>query len=353
MGIVPPLPAQDLDAVVERVGSAWEELRGANILITGGTGFFGAWLLESLCHAENRLGLGVQAWVLSREPFRFLTRMPHLARHSALTWIQGDIRNFDLPQVEFSHILHGASAASAALNDTNPLEMVDTIVAGTRRILEITATSPIQRMLHISSGAVFGPQPPDLAGITEDHPGGPDPLDPRSAYAEGKRMAEYLCTLWVKQLGIHISVARGFSFVGPHLPLDAHFAIGNFIRDALAGRAIRVNGDGTPLRSYLYGSDLAAWLWLLLLKGERGRAYNVGSDQAVSIAELAREIGNLANLPVEILGCPNPSTPPAHYVPAVTRARMELGLIPTVGRQDAIRRTMAWYLSAQSPQEAP
>jgi hypothetical protein len=181
-----------------------------------------------------------------------------------------------------------------------------------------------------------------MLALAEDYRGAPDPLDPRSAYGQAKRLAEQMCVCAAAKGGLEPVIARAFAFVGPGLPLDAHFAIGNFIRDAAAGREIVVNGDGTPLRSYLYAADLAAWLLTLLVEGRAGEAYNVGSDATLSIADLAREVAALApGASVTIKGAATPGAPRAVYAPDIGKARA-LGLDVWTPLDEAIRRTMAF-----------
>jgi dTDP-glucose 4,6-dehydratase len=277
------LPAADLEHILAHTRELWDELRGQTIFITGGTGFFGAWLLESFVHANEALGLEARAVVLTRNPEAFAARAPHLARRVEL--LQGDVRDFRFPTGTFSHVIHAGTTSGSPVE---PGEMFDTIVGGTRRTLEFAATQGTRKLLFVSSGAVYGRQPSGLTHVAEDYEGAPDPLDAASAYGEGKRAAELLCGLAGRRHGFEIRVARCFAFVGPHLSLDAHFAIGNFIRDALRGGPIRVGGDGTPCRSYLYAADLAVWLWTILFKGAAGAAYNVGSEEALSISAVAK-----------------------------------------------------------------
>jgi dTDP-glucose 4,6-dehydratase len=314
-------------------------LRGQRLFITGGTGFFGMWLLESFCHANERLNLGAQATVLTRDPDAFRRKAPDLTQRSDLKFIAGDIRSFEFPVGDFPHVIHAGTTSSAPVE---PLEMFSTIVDGTRRVLEFAASHGTRKLLFVSSGAVYGRQPPDLTHIPEDYTGAPDPLDPASAYGEGKRSAELLCVLAGKKHGFETKIARGFAFVGPHLPLDAHFAIGNFIRDALAGGPIRVAGDGTPYRSYLYASDLTFWLWTILLRGSNGNAYNVGSEAGLPISQIAQAVCDTITPPplIQIAHAPHPAMPPSRYVPSTHKARTELGLRETFDLHESIRRTL-------------
>src|ERR1700686_3328122 len=268
--------ADDLDSIVAPTEPLWQELRGQRILITGATGFFRCWLLESFAWANRRLNLGARAVGLSRHPGALAEKAPHLAEDPAISLHAADVRNGNFPDGEFSQVGHAATDASAKLNKEAPLVMFDTIVEGTRRALQFSIASGVSRFLLVSSGAIYGNQPAQLTHISESFKGGPDSMSPSSAYAEGKRAAEMLCSL-ASSPRLAIPVARCFAFAGPYMQIDAHFAIGNFIADRLHNRPIRVQGDGSAVRSYLYASDLMVWLWTILFKGQSGRAYNVGS----------------------------------------------------------------------------
>jgi len=325
---------EDMAAVSRALAPLWPRLAGARIFMTGGTGFIGRWMLEALARADT----DIEVTVLSRDPAAFAARVPHLARRFRL--VPGDVTGFALPDGRFTHVIHAATDASAALNASDPRRMFDTIVTGTRHALDFAVERGAERFFFLSSGAVYGAQPWEVTHVAEDWLGGPDQRDPRSAYGEGKRAAEMLCAIYGKQFGLDVVNARIFALLGPLLSLDIHFAAGNFIRDAIAGRTIRVEGAGTAVRSYLYAADLTVWLWTLLISGDRGAVFNVGSEEAVSVADLARRTATLLGAPaVEILGRPDPGWNPGRYVPSTAAIRGSLGLSPTTSLDEAIRRT--------------
>jgi dTDP-glucose 4,6-dehydratase len=192
-----------------------------------------------------------------------------------------------------------------------------------------------------------------LTHIGEEYLGAPDPTDPLSAYGEGKRAGEHLIALAHHAGGLGATIARCFTFVGPHLPLDAHFAIGNFIRDGLAGGPIRVTGDGTPRRSYMYMADLSSWLWTILLRGVPCRPYNVGSEEDLSIADLARRVAKFFGTTVTVPKQPDAGVPCVRYVPSTVRARTELGLRYRINLEDALARTVGWLRGSVRCQPLP
>ena len=336
-----PLDTADLDATLDQARDAFVALDGARIFLTGATGFYGVWLLETLAHARRALDLHIDAVVLSRDPSRVVARLPHLGAHPWLRLHQGDARDFATPEGSFSHIVHAATSTSYAPGVVeDPLDTIDVVVEGTRRALSMAREKGVRRLLFTSSGAVYGRQPEGITHLPEDFPGAPDTMDLRSAYGHAKRLAEHLCA---QARGLDAVIARGFAFVGPHLPLDVHFAIGNFLRDGLAGRPIVVSSDGSPMRSYLHGSDLAAWLWVMLARGVGSRPYNLGSDDDRRLGDVAGRVGALLDVPVEIRGKSDPTAARHRYVPSVERARSELGLSVTVGLDEAIVRTARWH----------
>lgn len=336
------VPEEDLALCRDQLGlSSWQEFAGRKVFITGGTGFVGKWLLASLLDANDVFGLGCRITVLSRNPMAFQRHWPKL--NGRVDWVAGDVRNFPIGTDCFDAIVH---AATDVVAQTSPHDVFSTCIDGTRRVLSLAEACGASKLLLVSSGAVYGPLPVGMSHVPENHLGGPDPLIGDAAYGEGKRVSEFLAAQAANN-GLEVKIARVFALVGPHLAMDKHFAIGNFLRAAMAEEDIVIQGDGTPYRSYLYAADMAVWLWSVLLRGKSGRAYNVGSDESLSIADLAERVSRVVNLssPIVIQKKATPGMFPSHYVPDISRARHELELPAPMGLDEAIARTVRWHES--------
>jgi nucleoside-diphosphate-sugar epimerase len=334
---------QDLRDTLQNNASIWPALKGARIFMTGGTGFIGCWLLEVLRRADLGLGLGLHVTVLTRNPGSLKTKAPHLAAHPGFRFMAGDVSTFEFPAEQFSHLIHAATDASAHLNETNPLQMFETVVQGTRHALDFAVACKIERVLNLSSGAVYGQQPWTVEKVGEDWLGAPDCTNPKNTYAEAKRAAEMLVGIYRKQFDSRIVTARIFALLGPYLSLDSHFAAGNFILDAMQGRPVVVQGNGQPVRSYLYAADLVTWLLHILVRAPAGRFYNVGSDEGVSIASLAQRTAKLlGNGEFRVLGSQDSGWNPGRYVPRTDLVVEDLGVRRTVSLDEAILRTASW-----------
>jgi dTDP-glucose 4,6-dehydratase len=275
------LPAEDLAHVVRHMRS-WEKLRGKRIFLTGASGFVGTWLTQSFECANESLQLGAALIRISRTA---------------------------LPPGQFDYGIHAARA-----------DGVDADIDLTRQALEFAVERGADRFLFTSSGAVHG----QLS----------------TGYAQAKRASEFLCAAYAGQFGFCAVIARLFTFLGPGLPLDKNFAVGNFIRDVLAGGDVIIQGDGTPRRSYLYAADLAVWLWTLLLEGESARPYNLGSTDAISIYALARAVVTNTKPGTQIVMLARETSP--DYIPSFDREVHALGLRSLIPLQEGIRRMYAW-----------
>jgi UDP-glucuronate decarboxylase len=319
-----------------------------HLFVTGGTGFFGKALLRHWSAGGELVLAGTRFTILSRDPARFRAEHGKLLAGMDVRLVAGDIQRPDtLPEADYTHVLHAATDSTTGLAIT-PLQRFDQIVSGTRNVLDLALRCGKPRVLMTSSGGVYGCVAQFPGGVPESYTGMTDPLDPQNAYSVAKRQAEHLCALYLNEYGLQSVVARCFAFVGEDLPLGAHFAIGNFIRDALVGEDIVILGDGTPVRSYMDQRDLACWLTALLLRGASGRAYNVGSREAVTIAGLAERVAALVpgrHPKIRLMKRVSMGQDAQRdfYLPDVSRAHDELGLRMKIGLDDAIRHVLERY----------
>ena len=331
---------------LERLLTAFERINGSRILLTGGTGFVGKWMLQTAKIAQANSQSKIELVI----PTRRLS-----ARHVQdaisigcpnVSWVEGDFLTNapDIGHVDM--IIHTATPASAQLNAENPAEMLRINVEAMKSVLKYAGNN--QPLLFTSSGAVYGAQPQTVSHIPEGTVQPNPPARQLNAYAQGKQIAEQLCREAGDIGQCSPIIARLFAFGGEYLPRDTHFAIGNFIQNALDRQPIAIQGDGRARRSYLYGADMATWLWSALTHGgdQDAEPFHIGSEHSVSILELAQTVAKvsgevLSYVPeITVAKAIDPSEPVHQYVPANLRARQTLQVAEWASLEDIIRRTL-------------
>lgn len=340
VGLGSPVIAADIQRIARCL--QLHELAGQRILLTGCTGFFGKWLLAMLADL-NQGGAGIDVTAVSRSPQGFLSMYPEYSDSSWITWLEHDIQ-LPLEAIQglrFDLVIHAATDTLAGAQ-SDLLGIYDTILGGARHILDLAVQTGVRRVLFTGTGAQYGPiefnQPVSESSLTAcpSHLAG-------SAYAEAKRAQETLAAIYAQKYGLEVILARCFAFSGPGIALDAHFAIGNFVRDALCKDELVLQSSGSAVRSYLHGADLAGWLLTLLVRGAAANVYNVGSDKGLTIAELAHKvIARIApGKPVRILGVDDAAQTRSYYVPDIEKAR-GLGLDDWTSLDQSIDCMAAW-----------
>lgn len=329
----------------------WKRLGPAHILLTGGTGFFGSWIIASFL-ALREAGHKIELTVISRNPDRFLEKNPSLKNVAGLTFKKGDVVTATIP-FSVTHVFHFATTAGVRDDQASEEEMRETIVDGTKRMLEEAERVGAKRFLLASSGAVYGRGNSDrpFEGQVDASllPALKDLADPLNGgltlYGAAKREAERLCFEAQKARRIETVVARGFAFSGPLFPLEGPYAIAGFMSAMLNGLPLNVKSPET-VRAYLDGRDLIRVLWMLLARGRSGEAYNVGGTESVTMRELAdlvRAVALKVGRRVPDVRVPSHMMQGADiYRPSIKKLESEFGWKPTVSLRESLRDHALW-----------
>jgi UDP-glucuronate decarboxylase len=362
--------AEDLDYICRNLSEEFTRLAGRKLLITGGAGFLGYYLIQAVLHwnyvtnDERPIHLTVYDNYIRGVP-DWLT---NLAGNENLTLVRHDITN-PLPENidGFQYIIHAASIASPTYYRKFPIETMDANVNGLRFLLEYCCAQqeikqPVEGFLFYSTSEIYGDPTPDNIPTPETYRGNVSCTGPRACYDESKRYGETLCVNFARQYHLPIRIARPFNNYGPGLKITDRRVLPDFARDVLAGRDIVMLSDGSPTRTFCYIADAIIGYYKILVRGRSGEAYNIGveapeismADLAHNVVDLARELFGYSG---KVIRQPSPDDDylvdnPNRRCPLIAKASAELGYDPQIPLDEGLKRALIWYADHREAEEA-
>ena len=267
------------------------ELSGSTLLLTGAAGFLGSFLLDILADWNQEAKEPVRILALDNNLVGLPERIAHLRNRQDVVFITHDIRKPFESGEPVHYIIHCAGVASPTFYRLYPLETIDVNVDGTRNLLELCRTNPVKAMLHLSTSEIYGDPPPDAIPTAENYRGFVSCTGPRACYDESKRLAEALCVIYHEKYGVPVKVGRPFNVYGPGQRIDDRRIIPDLISAVINDEPIALFSDGRATRSFCYVRDAAWAMFLILLKGRAGEAYNLGNDrEEVTMLQVAQTL---------------------------------------------------------------
>ena len=316
-----------------------------HIAVTGGTGFLGTWIAETVAALNDEYRLGITLDLYARNVNDWALKYPHLSARSDIHLKAQDVRSpFEFAR-NTNFVVHAAGIPNNRVHSSDPLRVQQTTLVGMNNALDAaTQLDNLSRFLNVSSCLVSGtPSRPGALTETDYFPIPCGQL--HTVYVEAKRAAENLAAIYRSQFRMPVSTIRPFTFAGPYQELDRPWALNNFLRDVLTGSDIRIHGDGNARRSYMYGSDAAWWTLAALVNGADGATYNVGSPTAVTHLELVKLIGeHVSPKPRVVLNTvPSKQGQQDDLYPNISATQKNLGVTQTCSLEQTVDKTWRWF----------
>ncbi|MFZ2968012.1 MAG: NAD(P)-dependent oxidoreductase [Sulfuricurvum sp.] len=319
-----------------------EKLRGKNITITG-AGFMGSWLARALVWLNDIHGYETKITLITKHPEKLQESDKLLYDRMDVDIIRSDIRSLHSLPIDTNYIIHTVGNPDNRVHMSDAINTMDTIATGTKVLFDnASRLASIEAIIHISSGQVYG------KGINSDKINESSSCayirsDVNSIYSEAKRYSEALCLAYRSINKLPIIIVRPFSFIGPFQELSKPWAVNSLLQEALNNQAMRIVGNGKPQRSYLYASDMAAWLLVTLANGKKGDIYNLGSCEAVSLLDITAKINKIIGNSVRVL-IQNHNEDESKFIPNEKKIKEKFGLKEMFNFDEGLSNTIKWNL---------
>ena len=351
----------DLDYICTKLTRELGNIAGKNLLIVGGGGFLGYYLVQTILHWNSssnparRISLtvfdnyirGVPEWLIQLRSDPTL----RLVEHDITSPLPADMD-------DFQYIIHAASIASPTYYRKYPIETMDANVNGLRRLLDYCLEQqkrdrPVEGFLFFSTSEIYGDPSASNIPTPESYRGNVSCTGPRACYDESKRYGETLCVNFAQQHDIPIRMARPFNNFGPGLKITDKRVLPDFARDVISGRDIVMLSDGSPTRTFCYIADAIIGYYKVLTRGRSGEAYNIGVEAPeISMRQLAQKVveiaGELFGYTGRVVQKESEDTDylidnPNRRCPVIAKAQNELGYKPEILLDEGLRRSLTWY----------
>lgn len=330
--------------ILDGRSSELANLKNSEVVILGGTGFIGTWIMEMISALNDELNFNVRGFIVSRSTDQFVLRYPHLGTRKEFKFEKCDVRQVWQLPMEADWLIHAAATPDTRVHASNPLETASVIVDGAMATVRAAERmSKLKMLLHLSSGLVVSQ--PDSAGesTVPEISNLATPPEASFVYPGAKRFAETIFSAARSQCRIPTISVRPFSLIGPYQPLDRPFAHTSFMADGLRGGPVRVLGDGTAIRTYMFGGDAAYWILRMLTGSKSGEVYNLGSDQPYDLKTVAAKVAQrIDSRPDVVFNTANRKVVQDRQVPAILKARTNLNLDVLTSLDQALDATIRW-----------
>jgi UDP-glucuronate decarboxylase len=340
---------EDVDAIIDDLGARTKAFDGASILVTGGLGFLGSYIIDTLARLnEGNLSNKCRIICMDNECVSDRSGVAHLANRKDIEFVKHDITKSFTLKGHVDYIFHAASIASPQFYQKYPLETIDVNVGGTRRILELARERRTSSVLLFSTSEIYGDPHDDQVPTSEEYVGRVSCVGPRACYDESKRLAETLSLVYFSRYEVPVNITRTFNVFGPRLKLSDGRVVSNFFRCALANQPLVVY-DEVSTRSFCYISDNIRAQFLVLLSGLKGQIYNVGNNkEEITMRQLAERITPFFGDTLNIMN----NVPKDHVYlidnpkrrcPQISKIEKKLGWVPKYSLDQGLRRAYLWY----------